>query len=82
MVWVNYHAHTHYCDGRGIPEDFVKEAVRLKMLNIGFSGHAPLPFPTDWVILENELDEYINEIRQLKKEYSSKSIDISDRYSL
>ena len=35
----NYHTHTTFCDGADTPEEVVKEALRLGMTHLGFSGH-------------------------------------------
>lgn len=32
---------------------------------LGFSSHAPLPFPSDWTMPPERLDEYVAEIRRL-----------------
>jgi len=67
--WTNYHCHSNYCDGKGAIEDYVKEAIRLKMPIIGFSSHAPLPFDTSWTMKNERLEGYKTEIEELKKKY-------------
>lgn len=71
-IFSNYHCHTSFSDGKGIPEDFIKKAVELKMPSIGISEHAPLPFETKWNIESERVDEYIDEITNLKKLYNGK----------
>ena len=61
--------HSHYCDGEGQLEDYIKKAIERKMFAIGFSGHAPLPFVSDWHMKKVRLDEYLNEISVLKNKY-------------
>lgn len=61
--------HSHYCDGEGELESFVKKAIERNMYAIGFSGHAPVPFNSDWHIQLDHLDTYISEIEFLKDKY-------------
>lgn len=69
MNWTNYHMHSHYCDGVGQLETYVKKAIDKKMFAIGFSGHAPVPFITDWHMKKSSLASYINDINTLKNKY-------------
>jgi len=71
MNWTNYHMHSHYCDGTGQLEAYVKKAIDKKMLAIGFSGHAPAPFITDWHMKKTSLTGYIKEINSLKNKYNN-----------
>jgi histidinol-phosphatase (PHP family) len=66
MSWSNYHGHCYYCDGKEVPEAYVKEAFRLQMRVIGFSCHAPLPFETGWTMLAHKLNDYLAEIDLVK----------------
>lgn len=71
MPWSNFHTHTLYCDGRDVPENFIREAIRQKMLALGFSSHAPVPFENEWSIrTEFDLQAYCKEINGLKTHYS------------
>jgi histidinol-phosphatase (PHP family) len=74
MAWTNYHTHTFYCDGKDEPEAYVKEAIKLDMPVLGFSGHAPVPFRTEWNMLYSKLDEYLGEIQRLKNQYQDKIV--------
>ena len=65
-MWSNFHTHNHYCDGKGALKDYLKEAVKLQVKNIGFSSHAPIPFPCKWCIKREALPEYLQEIESLK----------------
>lgn len=67
----NYHTHCLFCDGKGRPEDYVKEAIKLGFTSLGFSSHAPLPFPTEWTMKEENLTLYIDEIKNLKEKYKN-----------
>jgi len=61
--------HSHYCDGKGELVSYVHKAIEKDMYAIGFSGHAPVPFHSDWHIQSDQLDNYISEIEFLKCEY-------------
>lgn len=80
----NLHTHTTFCDGRDTPEQMVRAAIAKGFSSIGFSGHAPMRFPSDYD-MGDRLDGYKNEIKRLKGEYEGK-IEIFlgceiDRYS-
>ena len=62
---MNLHTHTTYCDGTTSALDFVKKAKQLQWEYLGFSAHAPLPFPCDWAIKSNDLNKYTAEITNL-----------------
>lgn len=68
---VNLHTHTTYCDGTASAQDFVKKAKQLKWRYIGFSAHAPLPFPCDWAIKADDLEKYTAEIYNLAQRNQS-----------
>lgn len=70
MSWANYHSHTHFCDGTAAPEEYIEEAIRQNHPAYGFSSHAPVPFPTDWTIKPEKLNQYITEVKQLKERYA------------
>lgn len=68
-IMTNYHTHCYLDDGNGKPEEYVEEALRHDLRALGFSCHAPLPFPEDWVLPKNMLPVYVREISALKKKY-------------
>jgi histidinol-phosphatase (PHP family) len=70
MIRANYHTHCSYCDGGGLPEDFVKESVARKMAALGFSCHAPLPFPNAFTMAVEKLGEYVSTVQELKRKYA------------
>jgi histidinol-phosphatase (PHP family) len=70
MAWVNYHSHTHFCDGKDSPERFIVSAIANDMPAYGFSSHAPVPFPSRWNMAFDKLKEYLDTIQQLKKKYA------------
>jgi histidinol-phosphatase (PHP family) len=65
-MWSNFHTHSHYCDGKGALEDYLQEAVKSDVRTVGFSSHAPVPFPCKWCINQEALPQYLEEIESLK----------------
>jgi histidinol-phosphatase (PHP family) len=50
----------------------IKSAIKQGLSYYGVSSHAPLPFDTDWIMKDNDLDQYIYEIQSLKEKYKDK----------
>ena len=80
----NLHTHTIFCDGIDTAEEMVSAAIAKGFDSLGFSGHAPMCFPSDYD-MSGSLGEYTREIKRLKKKYKGE-IDIFlgcelDRYS-
>lgn len=71
----NYHTHSQFCDGKGSLREYVEYALSHGFEALGFSGHAPVPFPNNFSIKESQYPDYCNEIRALKEEYAGR-IDI------
>jgi histidinol-phosphatase (PHP family) len=71
MMLTNYPTHSHFCDGKEAPEEYVKEAIKKGMSILGFSGHATVPFNNKWTIPAEKLNEYFTEINRLKVKYQS-----------
>jgi histidinol-phosphatase (PHP family) len=71
----NYHTHCYLDDGNGKPEEYVEQARSEGLRALGFSCHAPLPFPTDWVLTKEKLGTYMHEIAAMKKRFGD-SIEI------
>jgi histidinol-phosphatase (PHP family) len=67
----NYHTHTRFSDGKGEPEAFVQQALKLGFDALGFSEHSPLPFDNTFALKAPELDEYVSTILSLGKAYAS-----------
>jgi histidinol-phosphatase (PHP family) len=65
-MWANYHSHSKYCDGKGELKDYIQAAKRNKVVSLGFSSHAPLPFDCKWSMKEEHLPHYLSEIEDLK----------------
>lgn len=68
----NLHTHCRYCDGKGVQEDYVRRAVQLGCVSLGFSSHAPLPFPCEWVMDKKDLPAYAAEAARLKHLYGDR----------
>ena len=66
-MWSNFHTHSHYCDGKGKIADYLQAVVDSGVVNIGFSSHAPVPFPCSWCMKEDDFPDYLEEIRQACK---------------
>lgn len=69
MAWTNYHSHTHFCDGKGAPEEFVEAAIQAGITSYGFSSHAPVTYDTPWAMKAGEVQRYVSEINRLKIKY-------------
>lgn len=69
MSWSNYHGHCNYCDGKGVPEEYIFSAIDLKMPVLGISCHAPVPFKTTWTMPDEKLPVYLAEMASLKDQY-------------
>lgn len=71
---VNYHTHCDRCrHARGCAEEYVKEAVKAGVTNLGFSDH--MPFYDDRFGLRMpyaELEDYLREITALREAYRDK----------
>lgn len=68
----NYHCHTLYCDGRADMDSFLRFASAEHFTSFGFSSHAPLPFPTNWTMEWDRMDDYLNEFGRMKEKYRHK----------
>ena len=66
---VNLHTHTIYCDGKDTPEELVKQAIKLGMTALGFSGHEYSVNDTDFCMSKEDTQLYIDEVLQLKETY-------------
>ena len=68
----NLHTHCSYCDGQGEPRLYVTKAIQRGFKVLGFTSHAPLSIKNNWALRDEfQLSRYINEIKSLKKEFSS-----------
>lgn len=69
---VNYHTHSHYCDGKGQLEEYVETALAKGFTHLGFSGHAPVPFENTFAISNDDYLSYCDEVRALKQRYADR----------
>jgi len=65
-VLIDYHIHTIFSDGKNDLIDYVDEAVKRKIDEIGFSDHIHFK-KVDWSMNLTNLPNYVNKITQLKK---------------
>ena len=73
-MWSNFHTHSDYCDGKGSLQDYLSAAQRTGMDTIGFSSHAPLPFPCKWCMKQSDYPLYLAEIESLRSRYPAMAI--------
>lgn len=73
-MWSNLHTHSTYCDGKASLPEIISVAISNKMISLGFSSHAPLPFISPWCMKKEKLASYLAEIHQLRKNHSSLQI--------
>ena len=64
--------HTTFCDGKNTAEEMVLSAIEKGFSVLGFSGHAPMPFETDWCMTEESALCYREEVTRLKEKYKEK----------
>ena len=69
MFWTNFHSHTIFCDGTDKPEVYLQSAINQKLKVYGFSGHAPVSFPSKWAMPYHSVYKYLEEVNYLKKKY-------------
>jgi histidinol-phosphatase (PHP family) len=65
------HTHSHYCDGRDDPEDYVQAAIDAGLTAFGASGHSPIPLPSDWSMTLESFARYAPEMRRLASAYAN-----------
>ena len=68
----NYHTHHAACDGKQEAQDYVLEALRKGFTALGFSSHAPLPFPNRWTLPKEKCAAYCAQVRRLAELYAGR----------
>lgn len=73
----NYHTHTKRCNhANGTDREYVLQAIKAGIDELGFSDHAPMLFPNEHISTFRMLPEqtlgYVNSIRSLKEEFKGK----------
>jgi histidinol-phosphatase (PHP family) len=72
MGLIDYHTHTELCGhAKGSIDDYIHEAIKKDLKEIGFSDHAPLPenLRKGITMLPEETESYIKLIEQKKFQY-------------
>ncbi len=72
MVDFNFHQHSVFSDGKARPEAYIKQALTLNFEAMGFSEHSPLPFNTSFSLKQNNIENYVSAIDELKQKYQNK----------
>jgi histidinol-phosphatase (PHP family) len=72
MILTNYHTHTKFCDGKEHPMVYAEEAIKQNIKILGYSAHAPVPFPCHWTMPLEKYSEYSDIIHLLKTKYAGK----------
>jgi len=65
----NYHCHTQFCDGASTAEEMVLAAIEAGFPALGFSSHAPVPFPAFWCMPPDKSGAYTAELLRLMDKY-------------
>lgn len=76
MIPSNFHTHTPRCQhAYGEEREYIENAIKIGMSELGFSDHCPVPFKNDYVsnirMKMTELDNYVSTLRKLADEYKS-----------
>ncbi|PKM60628.1 MAG: hypothetical protein CVU99_07140 [Firmicutes bacterium HGW-Firmicutes-4] len=71
MLQANYHIHSDYCDGSNTLEEMVQAGIAAGLSSLGLSSHFPLPFANDWTMKEDNLENYLTDVKKLKEKYAS-----------
>lgn len=72
MINSDFHTHTIFCDGKPIPDEMVRAAVKKGMTALGFSGHSHTPFDESYCMSKGNTENYINVVTKLKAQFSDK----------
>jgi len=72
----NYHTHSEFCDGKSTASAMAEAAFLQGYRVLGFSSHAPLPFPTIWNMDEARLPDYAAEVRRLAALWADRGLEI------
>ncbi len=71
----DYHTHTKYSDGHGLPEEYIPFAIKENISELGFSDHLTLTDKQqDWSIRPDRLHQYTEEVIRLAAKQSGLSI--------
>lgn len=72
MIYADYHMHTPLCGhATGSPEEYVKQAIKIGLKEIGFSDHAPM--------VHQRMPGVTMDLDELPK-YQAMILDVQERY--
>ena len=81
MAWpADYHMHTPLCHHAvGEPTQYAAQAVKLGLLEIGFSEHSPMPRDDfdDWRMLLGDLKQYVEMVEKARRDHPRLKIRIA-----
>lgn len=67
---VDYHVHTSFSDGAGLPTDYTRQALTLGLEELAITDHQPLlSRTTDWHLHITRLPEYVLAVDQARREF-------------
>lgn len=69
---INFHTHSRHCDGKGELVEYAEYALSHGFSQLGFSGHAPVPFDNNFAIRNDDYLCYCDEVRSLKNSYQGR----------
>ena len=72
MIKSNCHTHTTFCDGKNSAEEMTLAAIEKGFASLGFSGHSPMYYDTDWTMTKENVSKYIADVRRVKDMYKDK----------
>jgi len=73
----DYHMHTPLCrHATGEPAEYARRALEIGLTEIGFSDHSPMRRDDfdDWRMFNNQLDEYVEKVRQARRDFPQLAI--------
>jgi histidinol-phosphatase (PHP family) len=72
---IDYHMHTPLCGhAEGEPGEYIERALQIKLAEIGFSDHNPMPrsFDDKWRMRPNQIERYIELVEDAQARYADK----------
>lgn len=81
MILADYHIHTNFStDSDTAPRAQIEKAIELGLKEICFTDHMDYDFPTGEFVFS--IEDYLRELRKLKKEFKDKISIKIDRKSV
>ncbi len=65
----SYHNHPGYCDGSGTIDAYIEAARAAGLGAVGFSSHAPVPFPCTWTMTLERFARYRADVRAAQERW-------------